>query len=109
MLIPGDSSMLPIILRLPAVVAMTGTSRSSVYLRIANGLFPRPVRVGSRAVGWPASEIAAINNARIAGQTDEDIRALVRRLHGARSAAANMMNLERNHAAGDEFNQPLDR
>jgi prophage regulatory protein len=40
------------ILRLPAVKAMTGLSRSTIYLRIAEGTFPKPVSLGARAVGW---------------------------------------------------------
>lgn len=41
------------ILRLPQVKARTGLSRSTIYLRIAQGSFPRPIRLGGpRAVGW---------------------------------------------------------
>jgi prophage regulatory protein len=45
------------ILRLPAVKARTGLSRSSIYLRVADGSFPRPISLGARAVGWVESEI----------------------------------------------------
>ena len=45
------------ILRLPAVRARTGLSRSTIYLRISEGTFPRPVSLGSRAVGWVDTEI----------------------------------------------------
>jgi prophage regulatory protein len=45
------------ILRLPAVKARTGLSRSTIYLRIASGMFPTPVPLGARAVGWIESEI----------------------------------------------------
>ena len=47
------------ILRLPAVIARTGLSRSSVYLRISQGIFPKPISLGGRAVGWLESEIDA--------------------------------------------------
>lgn len=76
------------ILRLPAVKAETGASRSTIYLRIQQGLWPRPVRLGPRSVGWPASEIAAINAARIAGQSDDAIRALVAKLEAIRKAVS---------------------
>jgi len=76
------------ILRLPAVKSESGYSRSTVYLRIAQGLWPKPVSLGARAVGWPASEIAAINAARIAGKSDDEIRNLVVKLEAARKAAA---------------------
>lgn len=45
--------MVTTILRLPAVKARTGLSRSTIYLRIAEGSFPSPVSLGGRAVGWP--------------------------------------------------------
>ena len=45
------------ILRLPSVKTRTGLSRSSIYLRISEGVFPRPVSLGSRAVGWRESDI----------------------------------------------------
>ena len=65
------------ILRLPHVMAQTGLSRSSVYLRVAQGLLPKPISLGSRAVGWPENEIDAINAARIAGRTNVEINHLV--------------------------------
>jgi prophage regulatory protein len=72
------------ILRLPAVKVATGLSRSTLYLRIVHGVFPHPVSLGGRAVGWPAHEVAAINAARIAGKPDGEIRALVAELEAAR-------------------------
>lgn len=49
------------ILRLPAVKARTGLSRSSIYAKIASGDFPAPVRLGdsqrTRAIGFIESEI----------------------------------------------------
>ena len=44
-------------LALKAVVAATGISRSTLYVLMAEGTFPRPRRVGKRAVRWNASEI----------------------------------------------------
>ncbi|MDD9891487.1 MAG: AlpA family transcriptional regulator [Gammaproteobacteria bacterium] len=45
------------ILRLPTVLNRTGLSRSSIYLRISNGEFPKPISLGGRAVGWLESDI----------------------------------------------------
>ncbi len=45
------------ILRLPVVRARTGLSRSTIYLRVSEGNFPRPIQLGVRAVGWVESEI----------------------------------------------------
>ena len=75
------------ILRLPTVLIERGRSRSAHYLDIQQGLFTRPVAIGLRAVGWPAGELAAINAARIAGKSDEEIRELVLKLEAARKAA----------------------
>lgn len=80
--------MVQAILRLPAVRAESGASRSTIYLRIQQGLWPKPVRLGPRSVGWPANEVAAINSARIAGMTDDQIRAVVIKLEAARKNAA---------------------
>jgi prophage regulatory protein len=76
-----------IILRLPAVKSASGLSRSSLYNRIAQGLWPKPISLGARAVGWPMSEVAAINAARIAGKSNEEIRQLVVRLEIIRNDA----------------------
>jgi len=46
-----------IILRLPTVKTRTGLSRSSIYLRISKGEFPRSISLGGRAVGWLESDI----------------------------------------------------
>ena len=45
------------ILRLPAVKARTGFSRSTIYLLMSKGQFPRQVALGERAVGWVESEV----------------------------------------------------
>jgi prophage regulatory protein len=76
------------ILRLPAVKVITGLSRSTIYARIAEGVFPRPVGLGGRAVGWPANEVASINAARISGRTKSEIIDLVVKLEAARKTAA---------------------
>lgn len=76
--------MLQTIYRLPKVKSVTGLSRSTLYLRIGQGLLTKPVSLGARAVGWPSGDIVAINTARIAGKTDEEIRALVLKLEAAR-------------------------
>ena len=79
--------------RRPRVQTETGYSRSTLYLRIAQGLWPKPVRLGVRAVGWPAGEVAALNAARIAGQPDGELRALVARLEVRRRTASRKVRL----------------
>lgn len=75
------------ILRFPSVLARCGKTRSPLYADIASGVFVRPVKLGLRACGFPEHEVEAIIGARIAGKSDADIRALVERLHEARTAA----------------------
>ena len=72
--------------RLPTVQHECGLARSTIYLRIAQGLWTKPISLGGRAVGWPASETIALNAARIAGKTDDEIRALVQELEAGRKA-----------------------
>lgn len=75
------------ILRMSAVKAETGhASHASVYTSIHDGLFTVPVPIGQRAVGWPDHEVKAINQARIRGDSDDQIKALVAKLHAARMA-----------------------
>ena len=45
------------VLRRRDVEALVGLSRSSIYMMMAQGRFPRPVRVGARAVAWRLTDI----------------------------------------------------
>lgn len=74
------------ILRMPAVKAETGhRSHASIYTAIQAGVFTMPVRIGQRSVGWPSEEVLAINSARIAGKSEDQIRDLVKTLHAKRT------------------------
>ena len=46
------------ILRRRQVQARTGLSRSTIYLYIKAGRFPKPVALGPRAVGWIESDVS---------------------------------------------------
>jgi len=54
------------ILRRPQVTARTGFPRSTLYLKIARGEFPRPIKLGARAVGWLESDVTSWIESRIA-------------------------------------------
>ena len=56
------------ILRLPAVRALTGLSRSTIYFRISQGTFPKPVSLGARAIGFVESEVMEWVERRIAAR-----------------------------------------
>ncbi len=75
------------ILRLPEVKSESGLSRSMVYLKITQGLWPKPVKLTTRCVGWPDHEVQVVLGARIAGKSDDEIRRLVRKLETARKSA----------------------
>lgn len=45
------------LLRRPEVERETALSRATIYRMMERGEFPRPRRIGRRAVAWPASEI----------------------------------------------------
>ncbi len=74
-------------IRLKEVRASLGLSESTFYEHVSAGLCSQPIRVSARASALPASEVSAINRARVAGRSDDQIRALVRRLHAARDNA----------------------
>lgn len=54
------------ILRMKMVVEITGLARSTVYKYIAEGIFPKPITLGGRSVGWVESEVFAWIQARVA-------------------------------------------
>ncbi len=62
------------ILRLPAVKASTGLSRSTIYLRVSEGTFPKPVSLGGRAVGWLEEEVQSWLAQRIAASRKAAVR-----------------------------------
>lgn len=74
------------IYRLSAVKVESALSRSTIYLRIAQGLWTKPISLGGRAVGWPATEVAILNASRIAGKSDQEIRELVLKLEADRKS-----------------------
>lgn len=45
------------VLRFPVVSELTGLPRSTLYLYMKNGQFPKPVKLGVRSVGWIKEEV----------------------------------------------------
>ena len=64
-------------LRLPKVADVMCMSRSTLYLRIKQGLLTPPVKLSTRCSIWPEQEIAAIRTAHVAQKTEDEIRQLV--------------------------------
>ena len=50
--LPNDA-----LIRLPIVIALTGRKRSSIYNDISLNVFPRPFKIGSRAVAFKLGDI----------------------------------------------------
>ena len=53
-------------LRLKQVKSLIGLCRSSIYNKINEGTFPRPVKLGPQSVAWLQSEVQLWMNERIA-------------------------------------------
>lgn len=75
------------LIRIADALTLTGDSRSAFYDKTKKGLLPKPIKIGPRAAALPASELHAINAARIRGESDSAIKALVIRLHAERALA----------------------
>ena len=61
---PAAGEMAVVFLRLQAVIRVTGLSRSTLYRLTADERFPRPVRLGPRAVAWRRTDVEAWGEAR---------------------------------------------
>ena len=48
---------MPRLLTLRDVMAATALSRSAIYALMAESRFPKPIRIGSRAVRWVEQEV----------------------------------------------------
>jgi prophage regulatory protein len=45
------------IIRRKALEARIGLSCSTIYMMMSEGRFPRPIKIGRRAVGWRVSDV----------------------------------------------------
>ena len=52
------------ILRIGAVCAAVGCSRPTLYRWMAAGIFPRPIKLGPKNIGWRSTEIEQWLNSR---------------------------------------------
>ena len=53
------------LMRLPEVNYTTKKSRSTIYRDMSKGTFPKPIKIGPRAVAWLRSDIRAWKQAKI--------------------------------------------
>jgi prophage regulatory protein len=68
------------LIRLKDVISISGLKRATIYSYISKGLFPLQITLGERIVAWIETEILAVNQARIAGKTEQEIQNLVSQL-----------------------------
>ena len=53
------------VLRLPEVIRRTGKRRTSLLEAVRHGQFPKPIRIGARAIGFIEAEVDAWIDARM--------------------------------------------
>ncbi|MEL0630875.1 helix-turn-helix transcriptional regulator [Psychromonas aquatilis] len=68
------------IVKLPTVLEKFCISRSLAFLHLSKGLLPPSISLGERSKGFILSELDAVLSARVAGQSNDQIKALVKSL-----------------------------
>ncbi len=68
------SEAMPKLLTLRDVTAATALSRSAVYALMAESRFPKPIRIGNRAVRWLEREVRDFIASRPRGGSDRPLR-----------------------------------
>jgi prophage regulatory protein len=66
------------ILRKPETCNVAGMSNTSLFEQTRAGIFPPPISLGARAVGFIAHEIQTVLAARTVGKSDDEIRQIVK-------------------------------
>jgi len=72
-------------LKYQKVTEVMAMSRSTLRLRIKQGLVTPPIKISERCIVWPEHEISAINAARVAQKSNDEIRELVTQLQQKRA------------------------
>lgn len=75
------------ILRLKDACDTFAISRSCFYKRIEIGIYPPPISLGDRAVGWVESELQTVLRALVAGKSHDVLKSIVRDLVEKRQLA----------------------
>ncbi len=76
------------ILRAKDIKQKVGFSTATLYRHINEGIWPKPIRLGGKAVGWFTYEVDALIAAHVAENTKYQIKALVNSLEKLRTASA---------------------
>ena len=68
------------LIKKPKALALASISKSTLHLKINDGLFAPPISIGDRAVAFIESEVLAVVAAQIQGNSKSEIRFLVKEL-----------------------------
>ena len=71
---PSAGAAMPRLLTLRDVKATTALSRSAIYALMAESRFPKPIRIGNRAVRWVEQEVLDFIASRPRGGSDRSPR-----------------------------------
>jgi prophage regulatory protein len=86
------------IIKKPEALEVLGVGNTTFYKLIKDGLMTQGVEQGAHSRGWPDYEVQAIAAAIIAGQSDDEIRALVKQLiEHRKNLPANMQAMLSHH------------
>ena len=67
---PSAGAAMPRLLTLHDLKAITALSRSAIYALMAESRFPKPIRIGNRAVRWVEQEVLDFIASRPRGGSD---------------------------------------
>ena len=75
----------PKFISIDEVLEKTTFGRSSLYAKVSKGLFPKPVKVGSRKIAWPQYEIDQMMNFYLSTTNEEDTKSFVTKIEKIRT------------------------
>lgn len=67
------------------VLEKTTFGRSSLYAKVSKGLFPKPVKVGSRKIAWPQFEVDQMMDFYLSTTNEEDTKSFVTKIEKIRT------------------------
>ncbi|MEP1384363.1 MAG: AlpA family phage regulatory protein [Paraglaciecola sp.] len=79
------------VIRKPEACELAGLSNTSLFEQTKEEIFPPPISIGARAVGFLFHEVQAVLAARSVGKSDDEIRDIVRSLIKQRQDSANAL------------------
>jgi len=79
------------VIRKPEACNLAGLSNTSLFEQTRAGIFPPPISLGARAVGFIFFEIQTVLAARSIGKSDDEIREIVKALIRQRETYANLL------------------